>query len=122
MQIRKRDGELLVIELEQLEWEILKYDINSEDKTQIKTKIIGTFKQYPIKLAWAITIHKSQGKTFDRVIIDLGSGAFEYGQTYVALSRCRSLDGIVLKRPLKPKDIIVDQRIVEFYEQLRYYL
>ncbi len=122
VQIIKPDGTKMTIELEQLEWEILKYDLNVEDKTQIKTKIIGTFKQYPIKLAWAITIHKSQGKTFDRVIIDLGSGAFEYGQTYVALSRCRSLNGIVLKRPLHPRDIIVDQRIVEYYEQLRYYL
>ncbi|MBK9152609.1 MAG: ATP-binding domain-containing protein [Saprospiraceae bacterium] len=72
------------------------------------------------ELAWAITIHKSQGKTFDRVIIDLGSGAFEAGQTYVALSRCRTLEGIILKRPLKPRDIIVDERICEFYEQIRY--
>ena len=70
-----------------------------------------------MRLAWAMTIHKSQGKTFERVIIDMGKGAFEYGQTYVALSRCKTLEGIVLKRPLKPQDIMVDERIVDFYQQ-----
>ena len=77
----------------------------------------GTFTQYPLKLAWAITIHKAQGKTFDRAVIDLGRGAFEHGQTYVALSRCRTLEGIVLKEKLRMEDILVDPRIVEFYEQ-----
>ncbi|KAA3628063.1 MAG: AAA family ATPase, partial [Bacteroidetes bacterium] len=84
---------------------------------KIDTKTLGTFTQYPLKLAWAITIHKSQGKTFDKVIIDMGKGAFEFGQTYVALSRCRTLEGIVLKQPLRGSDIKTDERVVEFYER-----
>lgn len=107
------------IELEAQEWEIVKYDIQDGS---IKTKVVGTFKQLPVKLAWAITIHKSQGKTFERVIIDMGRGAFDYGQTYVALSRCKTLEGIVLKRPIRPQDVMVDERISEFYEHKRYYL
>jgi ATP-dependent exoDNAse (exonuclease V) alpha subunit len=78
---------------------------------------LGTFQQYPLKLAWAITIHKSQGKTFDNIIIDLGrKGAFAHGQTYVALSRCTSLEGIILKTPIKPQDIMVDPQIIEYLE------
>lgn len=121
--VRFRDniGKQTVIELERLEWEILKYAQDEKDPKKIKTKIVGTFEQYPIKLAWAITIHKSQGKTFDNIIVDLGRGAFEYGQTYVALSRCRTLDGIILKRPLRPKDILVDERVREYYETLRHF-
>jgi ATP-dependent DNA helicase PIF1 len=109
-----------IIEVEKQEWEIIKYENDGEKPGMITTKIIGTFKQYPIKLAWAITIHKSQGKTFDKVIIDMGSGAFESGQTYVALSRCRTLHGIILKNPLRNRDIIVDDRITEYYEQIKY--
>ena len=108
------------IEVEKQEWEILKYELDNEKQGQITTKVIGTFKQYPIKLAWAITIHKSQGKTFDKVIIDMGQGAFESGQTYVALSRCRTLGGIILKQALKNRDIIVDERISQYYEQIKY--
>lgn len=109
-----------VITVDKQEWEILKYEQDREKPNQISSKVVGTFKQYPLKLAWAITIHKSQGKTFDNVIIDLGGGAFESGQTYVALSRCRTLQGIVLKQPLRPRDIIVDERIAEYYEQIKY--
>lgn len=105
------------VEVEPLDWEILRYEVGGSDPTAIETRTIGTFRQYPLKLAWAITIHKSQGKTFDKVIIDLGSGAFEHGQTYVALSRCRTLEGIVLKQPIRPKDILTDERIIEFYER-----
>lgn len=111
------DGKLKTIEVAKLEWEVLKYKPEPNEKGEIESEVIGTFKQYPLRLAWAITIHKSQGKTFDRVIIDLAGGAFAHGQTYVALSRCRTLEGIVLKKPLTPKDIQVDDRIVEFYEQ-----
>ncbi|MBP9135944.1 MAG: ATP-binding domain-containing protein, partial [Chitinophagales bacterium] len=85
---------------------------------RIKAETIGTFTQYPLKPAWAITIHKSQGLTFDKVIIDLGFGAFTAGQTYVALSRCRSLEGIILRRELRDEDIMVDPKVVEFYEGL----
>ena len=104
------------IEVEKLEWEIQRYQVSKEDQSKIEAEVVGTFKQYPLRLAWAITIHKSQGKTFDKVIIDLGRGAFEHGQTYVALSRCRTLEGIVLKQKIQLKDIMVDDRIVEFYE------
>ncbi len=105
------------VEVEPLDWEILRYRQSITAPDAIETEVIGTFQQYPLRLAWAITIHKSQGKTFDKVIIDLDSGAFEHGQTYVALSRCRTLEGIVLKQPIRPKDILTDERIVEFYEQ-----
>lgn len=115
------DGKEQSIELEQMEWEILKYKSDPDKPKNISTEVVGTFKQYPIKLAWAITIHKSQGKTFDNVIIDMGAGAFEYGQTYVALSRCRTFEGVYLKRPIKPKDIMVDRRVSEWYEWKRYH-
>ncbi|MFH1199103.1 MAG: DEAD/DEAH box helicase [Candidatus Omnitrophota bacterium] len=94
-------------------WEKIEYEYNrAEDK--IEEKVIGTFEQYPIKLAWAITIHKSQGQTFDNVIIDLGAGAFTHGQVYVGLSRCTSLEGIILKKPVTASDIIFDERVREF--------
>lgn len=102
------------------EWEVLKYsaDIKSQE---IKTEVIGSFIQYPIRLAWAITIHKSQGKTFDQVLVDLKGGAFEHGQTYVALSRCRSLEGLLLKQPVRYRDILIDERIIDFYHDLYRY-
>lgn len=95
-------------------WENRVYEWDPKKRT-IKSKVIGTFTQYPLKLAWAITIHKSQGLTFDRVMIDLGRGAFAAGQVYVALSRCRTLDGIVLGRGIRPEEIIVDTRVKNFY-------
>ncbi|MEM1324828.1 MAG: AAA family ATPase [Bacteroidota bacterium] len=113
--IETRDQRKQYIEVEQIDWDITKYKLNDEGKIEAET--VGTFTQYPLKLAWAITIHKSQGKTFDRVIIDLGKGAFEHGQTYVALSRCRTLEGIVLRQPLKWTDIRTDERVVDYYEQ-----
>ena len=109
-------GERKEIDVHKVEWEILKYAQGADPK-EITSEVVGTFTQYPLKLAWAVTIHKSQGKTFDKVIIDMGSGAFEHGQTYVALSRCRTLNGIVLKQKIKPQDIMVDERVVEYYEQ-----
>jgi len=110
------DGNIKYIDVEREEWEMLRYEIDSKHPDRFKTRVAGTFTQYPLKLAWAITIHKSQGKTFDNIIVDLGSGAFDYGQTYVALSRCRTLEGIVLKKKITPKDIIVDQTVVEYYD------
>ena len=108
-------GQRRYIDVKKADWEILRYKA-AADEEGIETETIGTFTQYPLKLAWALTIHKAQGKTFDKVIIDMGKGAFEHGQTYVALSRCRTLDGIVLKRPLKMRDILTDEKIVQFYE------
>ncbi|MCK5877001.1 MAG: AAA family ATPase [Candidatus Marithrix sp.] len=97
-----------------VKWEILTY--NFDKKTQVvTTEVLGSFTQYPLKLAWAITIHKSQGKQFDKVIIDLGWGAFAHGQLYVALSRCRTLEGLILKTKVRPKDVIVDKRVQELF-------
>lgn len=110
-------GGIKTLDIQPLEWHIVKYRLNAEQ--ELEAEITGVFRQYPVKLAWAITIHKSQGKTFDKIQVDLGRGAFEFGQTYVALSRCRTLDGVVLSRPLKANDILVDQRIHEFYESAR---
>jgi ATP-dependent DNA helicase PIF1 len=87
-----------------------------KDKEKVEEKEQGAFLQYPIKLAWAMTVHKSQGKTFDKIVVDVGNGAFAHGQTYVALSRCRTLEGITLNREIHQKDIIVDKRINEFHK------
>lgn len=100
-------------------WENKKYKINQENHEKLDQEIIGRFIQFPLRLAWAITIHKSQGKTFNNVVIDMGSGAFTHGMTYVALSRCRSLEGIILNTPIKPKDIMVDPTIVDFLDQIK---
>jgi ATP-dependent exoDNAse (exonuclease V) alpha subunit len=92
--------------VEPFKWELFKYKWN-ETQQQIETESAGFFKQYPLKLSWAVTIHKSQGKTFDNVVIDMEYGAFAPGQLYVALSRCTSFDGIKLSRPITKKDILV---------------
>ena len=94
-------------------WRNIRYKYN-EEKKEIEEEVLGTFTQYPIRLAWAITIHKSQGLTFSRVVIDFGGGVFAGGQAYVALSRCTSLDGIQLKTPINRSDIFVRQEIVNF--------
>lgn len=105
------------IKIKKSEWEVIKY--KAEQDGSIKEEVVGSLKQFPIRLAWAVTIHKSQGKTFDKVIIDLGRGAFEHGQAYVALSRCKTLKGIALKRTIKPSDIIIDEKIMDFYNAIK---
>lgn len=114
-------GRSISVTLFQEEWEILKYKVDEKNPKKFTTEVVGVFRQYPVKLAWAITIHKSQGQTFDKVRIDLGRGAFEFGQTYVALSRCRTLEGIELSRPLNPRDIMSDERISEYYQLKRFH-
>ena len=111
------DGKYKGIEVTKATWEMIRYQAGNDG--YIKEEIIGSYKQYPIKLAWAVTIHKSQGATFDKVILDLGRGSFEFGQTYVALSRCRTLEGIQLKKKIKANDIMVDQKVIEFYDSIR---
>ena len=113
VEIEDQNGDRKEIKVEKEEWEILKYRVSKVGA--IESEVIGTFSQLPLKLSWAVTIHKSQGKTFTKVIIDMAGGAFEHGQTYVALSRCRSLEGIVLKTKLTPRDVMVDPRIVDYY-------
>ncbi len=97
-------------------WNNVKYRFD-EQKREIQEIVLGSFTQYPLKLAWALTIHKSQGLTFDKVSIDVGQGAFSGGQTYVALSRCRTLDGITLRSTISQRDIFVNPRVERFSGQ-----
>ena len=119
IQIEEKSGDLKEIDIAPVTWEIIRYKNDPTQTEDIQTEVVGTFTQFPLRLAWAVTIHKAQGKTFDRVIIDLGGGAFEHGQTYVALSRCRTLEGIVLRQRIRPQDILTDMRILDFYQQMR---
>ena len=104
------------IPVEPVEWQNIKYSVNEETQ-EIEEEIIGRFKQFPLKPAWAITIHKSQGLTFDRAVIDT-KDAFAQGQVYVALSRCRSLDGLVLSTPVPSRVIEPDTAVSSFLEQM----
>jgi hypothetical protein len=106
------EGKTYQVEREQ--WNEITYAYDAGTR-EIKAHTKGTFRQFPLKLAWAMTIHKSQGKTFDRAVIDMGSGAFAHGQTYVALSRCRTLQGIRLCKEIRPADVIVDKRVADYY-------
>jgi len=115
IEVKLADGSVHVVAKEKWEHRGYKYD---KTKRQITSEIKGTFLQYPLRLAWAITIHKSQGLTFDNVVIDLGSGAFVNGQLYTALSRCRRLNGIVLRRKVRKEDVIPDPRLVEFWNSI----
>lgn len=102
-----------VVKVAPFTWEISKYVFKLGRFTRQE---IGSFTQIPLKLAWAITIHKSQGKTFDKVKIDLGRGSFAHGQTYVALSRCKTLENVILANPVKKSDVITDQVVVDYFK------
>ena len=108
--IKENESEVLV---SQTKWENKEYEVNGDN---LDTKVTGTYTQYPVKHAWAVSIHKSQGLTLDHVVIDWGRGAFCAGQAYVALSRLRTLEGLTMTGDMGTSDIIVDPEVQEFYK------
>jgi len=106
-----------IYEVKKEKWDRIQYTYD-DDQHEVLEEITGSFKQFPMRLAWAITIHKSQGQTFEKVIIDMSLGSFAPGQLYVALSRCISLEGIELIRPIKKSDIIVNHQLIGFQDRL----
>lgn len=99
-------------------WESRKYTFDPKTE-KITSEVVGKFTQYPIRPAWAITIHKSQGQTLERIVVDIGRGAFEHGQVYVALSRCPTLEGITLATEIWPNDVLkVSSRVREFMDSV----
>lgn len=112
----KIDGKSGVYPLIPHSWDIVKF-VFDEKNGKVDTVITGSFMQYPIKLGWAVTIHKSQGKTYDKVVVDFCRGTFAPGQAYVALSRCTSLDGLILREPITANHVFTDTRIEEFMKK-----
>jgi len=106
-----------IYEVKKEKWDRIQYSYD-DDQQEVLENVTGSFKQYPMRLAWAITIHKSQGQTFEKVIIDMSQGSFAPGQLYVALSRCISLEGIELLRPLRKSDVIVNKQLIGFQDRL----
>jgi len=110
-----------VVEVLPYRWELFNYYFD-KNKHSIESEVVGSFTQYPLRLAWAVTIHKSQGKTFDKVVIDIGRGTFASGQVYVALSRCTRLDGLVIKKQIEKRHIFMDWKVVKFMTKFQYKL
>jgi ATP-dependent DNA helicase PIF1 len=96
-------------------WEMIRFTYDP-DRDRIEAAVVGSFTQYPVRLAWALTIHKAQGKTFAQVLVDFGRGTFAHGQAYVALSRCTSLEGLRLQRPVEERHIFIDRRVLRFLQ------
>jgi ATP-dependent DNA helicase PIF1 len=107
-----------VYRVEKAEWEVTTPDViddpDSKSGKRVEHRTVGAYSQFPMKFAWAVTIHKAQGQTLDRVVVDLGTGTFASGQLYVALSRCTSLEGMVLRKPVRSADLKTDARITEY--------
>ncbi|MCA9364380.1 MAG: AAA family ATPase [Candidatus Moranbacteria bacterium] len=99
-------------------WDKIQYSYNTNEQ-RMEEEVVSSFTQYPLKLAWAITVHKSQGQTYDSVIVDMDAGAFSHGQTYVALSRCTQLETLYLKRKINLRDIIVDPQVTAFMDSAK---
>ena len=113
-EVEREDGKF-IYEVAAATWELIKYKFDPSS-LKIKSDVVGKFTQYPLRLGWAITIHKSQGSTLQRVHIDMGAGSFAAGQAYVALSRCRSLGGMTLERPITLSDIRPDSSVKRFMD------
>ena len=116
-EIKVRINGAIVYSIPKATWKKIRYFYNQETRT-LDEETLSTFTQFPLRLAWAFTIHKSQGKTYNSVVVNMEGGAFAHGQTYVALSRCVSLEGLYLTQPITPADIITDPIVVNFMEQI----
>ena len=117
MEIKVKINGEIVYSIPKVSWTKIRYYYNQETR-KIEEEVLSTFTQYPLRLAWAFTIHKSQGKTYNSVIVNMGGGAFAHGQTYVALSRCTTLGGLYLTQPISREDIQVDPLVTNFMEQV----
>jgi ATP-dependent exoDNAse (exonuclease V) alpha subunit len=116
VRVRLADGR--DVDIAPFTWEMYRF-VYDEETERLESRTVGSFTQYPLRLAWAVTIHKAQGKTFPKVVIDVGRGTFSHGQVYVALSRCISLEGIILKRPIFRRHIMMDGRVHEFLQKFK---
>lgn len=105
------------VEISPYRWEIYHFFLKNDE---LVSESVGSFTQYPVRLAFAITIHKSQGKTFEKAVIDVGKGTFAHGQMYVALSRCTTLEGMVLRQPLRKNHVLMDWQVVKFLTGMKY--
>jgi ATP-dependent DNA helicase PIF1 len=111
------DGE--VVDVFPYQWEMFEFSYDKK-ASKILSETVGSFTQYPLRLSWAVTIHKCQGMTFEKAIIDIGRGTFSHGQLYVALSRCTTINGLVLKRPVQKRHVLLDRRVVSFITRYQY--
>jgi len=113
----KIDGREKLVNIEPYTWRIHRTKFN-KSTGELEQEPIGSFTQVPLRLAWAVTIHKSQGKTFDKVVLDLGRGAFAAGQVYVALSRCRTFEGLQLLKPITKWQLKIDDAVSYYFEHV----
>ncbi len=117
LKVETEEGDLIYVS--SFTWKIFDYEFDRGSNSIYKNEV-GSFTQYPVKLSWAITIHKSQGKTFNKLVLDIGKGTFSPGQVYVALSRCTSLEGLKLIKPISKKNIFIDRKIIKFMTNFQY--